>query len=50
MLVDGDHLPQAAQTVLNEIDLLSSSPTNARNFLVLGSWLALPAFDKHLCT
>ncbi|KAF8514791.1 hypothetical protein JB92DRAFT_2917919 [Gautieria morchelliformis] len=33
--VDGDHLPQAAQTVLNQIDLLSSPPTNARSFLVL---------------
>ncbi|EGN93505.1 carbohydrate esterase family 16 protein [Serpula lacrymans var. lacrymans S7.3] len=32
--IDGDHLPQAAHDLLNQMQILSSSPTNARNFLV----------------
>ena len=36
LLVAGDHLQQAAGTVLNQIDLLSAPPNNARSFLVLG--------------
>lgn len=44
-LIDGDHMPEAAQTVLNEITTLSSPPTNARNFLIAddygrGTWAA----------
>jgi hypothetical protein len=31
---DGDHMPEAAQTVLNLISQLASPPTNARSFLV----------------
>lgn len=31
---DGNHLPQAAQVVLDQITLLASPPTNARSFLV----------------
>ncbi|KAG6331802.1 hypothetical protein ID866_7287, partial [Astraeus odoratus] len=31
---DGDNLPQAAEDLLNQIDLLSQPPTNALNFLV----------------
>ncbi|KAH0831406.1 carbohydrate esterase family 16 protein [Lanmaoa asiatica] len=33
-LVDGNHLPQAAQGLLGQMTLLSQPPTNARNFLV----------------
>lgn len=33
-LIDGDHMPEAAQTVLNEINTLLSPPTNARKFLI----------------
>jgi len=33
---DGDHMPpQAAQTLLDQIQILASPPTNARNFMVL---------------
>ncbi|KAL4072314.1 carbohydrate esterase family 16 protein [Scleroderma citrinum] len=32
--IDGDHLPQAAEDLLDQITLLSQPPTNARNFLV----------------
>ena len=32
--VDGDHLPQAAQTIIEQINILSSPPTNGRDFLV----------------
>ncbi|KIM80601.1 carbohydrate esterase family 16 protein [Piloderma croceum F 1598] len=31
---DGDHLPEAAQVIINQITILSSPPTNGRNFLV----------------
>jgi len=31
---DGDHLPQAAQVILDQVQRLSASPTNARYFLV----------------
>jgi len=31
---DGDHLPEAAHDLLNQMALLSQPPTNARNFLV----------------
>jgi hypothetical protein len=31
---DGDHLPEAAQVIINQIKILSSPPTNGRNFLV----------------
>ncbi|KAG1730530.1 carbohydrate esterase family 16 protein [Suillus paluster] len=31
---DGNHLPAAAQTILSQMTLLASPPTNARNFLV----------------
>ncbi|THH17063.1 hypothetical protein EW146_g3674 [Bondarzewia mesenterica] len=31
---DGDHLPEDAQDLLNQIRILASPPTNARNFLV----------------
>ncbi|KAF9444267.1 carbohydrate esterase family 16 protein [Macrolepiota fuliginosa MF-IS2] len=34
-LIDGDHLPQAAQVLLDQIEILASPPTNARNFMVL---------------
>ncbi|KAJ3565342.1 hypothetical protein NP233_g7689 [Leucocoprinus birnbaumii] len=34
-LQDGDHMPQAAQTLLDQIQILASPPTNARNFMVL---------------
>ncbi|KIJ64846.1 carbohydrate esterase family 16 protein [Hydnomerulius pinastri MD-312] len=33
-LVDGDHLPEAAESLLGQMALLSQPPTNARNFLV----------------
>lgn len=33
--VDGDHMPEAAQTILNEIQTLSSPPTNGKSFLVV---------------
>lgn len=36
--VDGDHMPEAAQTVLNIIDELTAPPTNARSFLVLDDY------------
>jgi len=36
--VDGNRLPEAAQTVLSLIDVLTSSPTNARSFLVLDNY------------
>ena len=32
--VDGNHLPQAAQTIIEQINVLSSPPTNGRDFLV----------------
>ena len=32
--VDGNHLPQAAQVVINQIKILSSPPTNGISFLV----------------
>ncbi|KII86154.1 carbohydrate esterase family 16 protein [Plicaturopsis crispa FD-325 SS-3] len=32
--IDGDHMPQAAQAILNQISILSSAPTNARAFLI----------------
>lgn len=32
--VDGDHLPEAAQDLLNQIAILSGPPTNGRNFLI----------------
>ena len=32
--VDGNHLPEAAQVVINQIKILSSPPTNGRFFLV----------------
>ncbi|KAI0314311.1 hypothetical protein OF83DRAFT_1064051 [Amylostereum chailletii] len=31
---DGDHLPEAAQDLLNQIKILASPPTNGRSFLV----------------
>ncbi|THH17070.1 hypothetical protein EW146_g3673 [Bondarzewia mesenterica] len=33
-MIDGDHLPEAAQDLLNQIQILASEPTNGRNFLV----------------
>lgn len=33
-LQDGNHMPQAAQTLLDQIQILASPPTNARNFMV----------------
>ena len=38
MLVDGDHLPQAAQDLLGQMTLLSQPPTNARNFLITDAY------------
>jgi len=35
---DGNHLPQAAQDLLGQINLLASPPTNARNFLVTDAY------------
>lgn len=35
---DGDKLPQAAQVVLNQIELLASPPTNARSFLITDAY------------
>ncbi|KAG6844804.1 hypothetical protein H0H87_003630 [Tephrocybe sp. NHM501043] len=35
ILVDGDHMQEAAQALLNQIELLANPPTNARNFMVL---------------
>ena len=32
--VDGDRLPEAAQDLLNQIQILASPPTNGRSFLV----------------
>jgi len=32
--IDGDHLPEAAQVIINQIKILSSPPTNGRSFLV----------------
>ncbi|TFY66853.1 hypothetical protein EVG20_g4236 [Dentipellis fragilis] len=32
--VDGNHLPQAAQDLLNQIAILASEPTNGRSFLI----------------
>ncbi|KIJ14047.1 carbohydrate esterase family 16 protein [Paxillus involutus ATCC 200175] len=32
--IDGDHLPEAAQSLLGQMALLSQPPTNARNFLI----------------
>lgn len=37
-LVDGDHLPEAAQSLLNEVQILASPPTNARSFLVADNY------------
>lgn len=37
-LVDGDNLPEAAQSLLNEVQLLASPPTNARSFLVTDNY------------
>ncbi|CAA7263438.1 unnamed protein product [Cyclocybe aegerita] len=34
-LNDGDHMPAAAQTLLDQIAILASPPTNARNIMVL---------------
>ncbi|KAG6916144.1 hypothetical protein DXG01_008295 [Tephrocybe rancida] len=34
-LIDGDHMQAAAHSLLNQIELLASPPTNARNFMVL---------------
>ncbi|KAF8829563.1 carbohydrate esterase family 16 protein [Lentinula edodes] len=34
-LIDGDQMPEAAQTILNEIQTLSSPPTNGKSFLVV---------------
>lgn len=34
LLVDGNHLPESAQTVIDQIKILSSPPTNGRSFLV----------------
>ncbi|KAJ3784559.1 hypothetical protein GGU10DRAFT_357546 [Lentinula aff. detonsa] len=34
-LIDGDHMPEAAETILNEIQTLSSPPTNGKSFLVV---------------
>ncbi|VDB84721.1 unnamed protein product [Peniophora sp. CBMAI 1063] len=33
-MIDGDHLPEAAQDLLNQIQILASPPTNGRSFLV----------------
>lgn len=35
---DGDHLPQAAQSIINLLTLLASPPTNARHILVLDDY------------
>jgi len=32
--IDGNHLPQAAQVIVDQIKILSSPPTNGRSFLV----------------
>jgi len=32
--IDGDHLPQAAQVIFDQIKILSSPPTNGRSFLI----------------
>jgi|ERR1700676_3880806 hypothetical protein len=32
--VDGNHLPEAAQALIDQIRILSSPPTNGRSFLV----------------
>ncbi|KAG6846274.1 hypothetical protein H0H93_014923, partial [Arthromyces matolae] len=32
---DGDHMQASAEALLNQIELLASPPTNARNFMVL---------------
>ena len=32
--VDGNHLPQAAQVLIDQIKVLASPPTNGRSFLV----------------
>lgn len=37
-LVDGDHLPEAAQDLLGQMTLLSQPPTNARNFLITDAY------------
>ncbi|XP_006458930.1 hypothetical protein AGABI2DRAFT_115896 [Agaricus bisporus var. bisporus H97] len=34
-LIDGDHLTEAAQVLLDQIKILASPPTNARKFMVL---------------
>ncbi|KAF8153400.1 carbohydrate esterase family 16 protein [Crassisporium funariophilum] len=34
-LIDGDHMQAAANTLINQISILASPPTNARNFMVL---------------
>ncbi|KAF5349323.1 hypothetical protein D9758_011796 [Tetrapyrgos nigripes] len=34
-LIDGDHMPAAAQVILDQISILSSPPTNGKSFLVL---------------
>lgn len=36
--VDGNHLPEAAQDLLNQMTLLSKPPTNARNFLITDAY------------
>lgn len=38
LLVDGNHLPQAAQDLLGQMALLSQPPTNARNFLITDAY------------
>ncbi|THU91551.1 hypothetical protein K435DRAFT_673863 [Dendrothele bispora CBS 962.96] len=34
-LIDGNHMPAAAQVILDQISILSSPPTNGKSFLVL---------------
>ncbi|KAK0461141.1 carbohydrate esterase family 16 protein [Desarmillaria tabescens] len=34
-LIDGDHMQEAAQVLLDQIKILSSAPTNGRSFMVL---------------
>ena len=48
---DGNHLPEAAQVIIDQIKILSSAPTNGRNFLVTdvyGRGVHTPAGDAYV--
>ncbi|KAF7773137.1 hypothetical protein Agabi119p4_5304 [Agaricus bisporus var. burnettii] len=49
-LIDGDHLAEAAQVLLDQIKILASPPTNARKFMVLdvyGRGITIPSGEAY---